>query len=475
LSNLLRYGGPIVGIVTTFFVSFFILLPRVHTTSINGDETGWIVYGRSYADLLIRGDFDRGSWEMPEAGTFGEINLHLGKLLIGLPVEFYRIHRELPVYSGTYQWELPLKVNKAIGGVPPQPLLLLGRGINVVFAALICTLILVAVSRLVGAIAGLVATTSLLFNELFAISATRAMTDMAYNFFLLLALIGVVGFSRSHKANFHYLSALAVGIAGGLAACVKFAGFPLTGLLLFLVVVLSWWLEKIKLREAVMSLAIAFTAGMATIYGLTPNYWPNFSKFNPTVIGREVYEIVVKQPELPGPNGEPTSFLALLDEERPAQQEILVRYPALASTILPLTEYFRLPWRWEKLYAQMRADKVLPRTTMWNITFNYFLQYRAYSGEILLLGLSIGLCAWHSYVGLRGRTLTPSAILLIFTSLHFLFVLLNMKMEFDRYYLPSVIGAALIIGCGTGLLVRPVQEWILARWRKQNSLTDAAP
>ena len=67
-------------------ISGYILFPGINRTEFHGDESGWIWSAYYYTELVMQWDFDLQKWECERCGPWGDLNMHVGKLLIGIPL-----------------------------------------------------------------------------------------------------------------------------------------------------------------------------------------------------------------------------------------------------------------------------------------------------------------------------------------------------------------------------------------------------
>ena len=162
-------------------LSYGVLSQHFKKTYFEGDESWWISVGYYYTNLLLHGDFDVQKWDCLECNSFGWLNPHLGKLLIGLPLVWYNGQN----IFWAYDFSISYKENEKQGRVPPQHILTIARAAATFWGAGCCMLVFVIGYFAFNIWVGLVAVCLLLFNYVFVGTVTSAMTDPHYNFFLL--------------------------------------------------------------------------------------------------------------------------------------------------------------------------------------------------------------------------------------------------------------------------------------------------
>src|SRR5215470_1110727 len=96
--------------------SAWVLFNGVERASFQGDESGWISSGIYYSGLLFDRDFSRAKWDCYSCKTWGALNGHVGKLLIG--ASYFGCDASNPcTFSGYYDFFVSLEENKRQGHV----------------------------------------------------------------------------------------------------------------------------------------------------------------------------------------------------------------------------------------------------------------------------------------------------------------------------------------------------------------------
>jgi hypothetical protein len=259
-------------------LSSAVLLHKIHETSFHGDESGWIASGNYYTRLLLTGDFQRSAWECRECGAWGSLNMHLGKLLIGIPLRSMSPESARPFLS-YYDFDATAADNLQRGNTPPADLLLRARTASAVFGVLCCLSVFVIGYLAHSLWTGLTAAVLLLFNRLFGISVTRAMTDVHYNFFLLAAAVSMIAVVSASRRRSLMLASAGAGILAGLACSVKITGIVICALSFLTVILYKATLHRSAKKDLVLSVALFGCLSVSVVYLLNPYFWPSVNAF----------------------------------------------------------------------------------------------------------------------------------------------------------------------------------------------------
>src|SRR4029453_11877474 len=216
--------------------SAWVLFSGIDRAPFHGDESGWISSGMYYSDLLLASDFSREKWECGGCKTWGALNGHVGKLLIG--ASYFTCDASNPcTFSGYYDFFMSFEENQRRGQVPPEHILRRGR-YSAAIAGVICSLLAFAVGYRGGEpklLVGILWSGLLLATPIFRLFANRAMADAFYNLFLLTQLLAAVAIVKSGDERNMIRRLGVAGMLTGLTASVKPSGF-LLGVPLFLAV-----------------------------------------------------------------------------------------------------------------------------------------------------------------------------------------------------------------------------------------------
>ncbi len=415
-----------------------ILSLRLEHTKFIGDESGWISSGYYYTDLLLNRDFEMRNWNCPECGSWGSLNMHLGKWLIGIPLI---LDPQLQGRSFTkyYEFKSTLEENLEEGRIPPRDILLRARSASVVFGILCCLLVFVIGYSVYNVWIAWIAVFLLLSNELFIRSATRAMTDIYYNFFLLCLCLTVILLLKIREKKRALFVASLCGILAGLACSVKVTGIVVGGTLFLAVVIYMCHARKLRKTEIFQLLAAFSFFALVLVYALNPYFWPSWKE---------------------------TRGKAMIQELRLVSQDVkatkfnfndsIERYPQLYSV-------FKFPMMFSRWSNKMDSQRSIRHAT-WSSGRNRFLSihkrvfisYASFPLELIFLG--IGILVHLPYIRRRYAALPNPQdelwhIPLLYFLINYIFILLFLKLNWERYYLPTVIADRFIVAIGVWVVV----------------------
>jgi hypothetical protein len=261
--------------------SSWVLFDGVEHAPFHGDESGWISSGIYYSRLLSHGDFSREKWDCSDCKTWGALNAHLGKLLIGAP--YFGCDAAKPcTFNGYYDFSMSFEDNQRSGRVPPMDVLRRARYASAT-AGVVCCLLVFAVGYTTGKPhlpQGLLCAALVLSTQIFHLAANQAMTDAFYNLFLLTQLFAATAIVKSGNES-NMVRRLGVsGVLTGLTASVKPSGFVL-GFPLFLVVAayrlgVGGGYKRPENGRSFFFGAMTFSiVAIAVVYLLNPTFWPS--------------------------------------------------------------------------------------------------------------------------------------------------------------------------------------------------------
>jgi hypothetical protein len=263
--------------------SSWVLFNGVDRAPFHGDESGWISSGMYYSGLLVHRDFSRAKWECGNCKTWGGLNSHLGKLLIG--ASYFNCGASNPcTFSGYYDFFMSFEDNQRLGQVPPAHVLQRAR-YSAAIAGIICCVLVFAIGYTLGGpklLLGALCAGLVLSAEVFRLFANRAMADAFYNLFLLTQLLMATVIVKSGDERNMVRRLAIAGLLVGLTASVKPSGF-LLGFPLFLVVAayrlgVGEGYKRPENGRVFFSAVVTFvTTAVAVIYVLNPTFWPTGS------------------------------------------------------------------------------------------------------------------------------------------------------------------------------------------------------
>lgn len=426
-------------------LSSALLFSKIGETSFHGDESGWIASGNYYSGLLLKGDFRRENWICQECGPWGSLNMHLGKLLIGIPLRIVS-HETDQEFSSYYDWGQSLEENLKGGTVPPEEILLQARRVSAVFGMLCCLLVFAFGYFSHSVWTGLIAALLLLINQLFFESATRATTDVQYNFFLLFQALSTFLILKGRKKSHLMLATACSSVLAGLAGAVKVTGILIAGCLFLAVVLYEGILGKLQKRDIALSITLFSLLSVLTVYVLNPYFWPSFNAINAKAI---IYEFQSLSKELAA--GE-------------VRESIRERYPQL-SNLSNILEFPNMFLRWKHL---MESQKTVFKSASWNGNRFASLHQRlagaivqkiggleaahrlhpSFLLEWILLIIGIATCCNALGSSLSNKEIAPLFIPFLYFVINYAFILTFLELNWSRYYLPTVIASKVLVAVG---------------------------
>jgi len=281
-----------------------ILLGHVEKTKFHGDESGWISSGSYYSHLLLDLDFDREKWKGYHLGAWGDMNTHVGKLLLGVPLNAYLKYHQKEDFSEFYDFNISYLRNVEEGRVPPRDILLRARAVSVFFGVLSCLLVFSISYFCANIWVAYGAILFLLTNNLFITSSTRALTDIFYNFFMLSFCAASIALLKRSEKKYMLVAGLLCGLLTGLACSVKVTGIVIGSAYFLILLAYKGYVEKLKKTQLLKLLIVFFLSAITVVYALNPCFWPNFRNVKIASVISEsqslVGEVVAK--ELPTDN-----------------------------------------------------------------------------------------------------------------------------------------------------------------------------
>jgi 4-amino-4-deoxy-L-arabinose transferase-like glycosyltransferase len=437
-------------------MSALVIFPRIGKTPFHGDESDWISGGYYYTGLLSNGDFDWQKWACPECGPWGKINLQLGKWLIGIPLLADPATRAQP-YMAHYNFDTTVEENRLAGSVPRPEILMRARGAPAFFGVLCCLLVFAIGFWAYNAWIGLIAASFLLGNSVFLMLASQAMTDVFYNFFLLSCCLALVALSKTADKKRAFLIVSACGILTALACSVKPTGILLGGAVFLLTVIHRYRLRKSEKREIVSMLAVFSFLALGTVYLLNPVFWPSWHEVRGKAILQELRSF---------------SSEVVASRRMPLDHDAVTfagkRYPQLRNLAhvleFPMVflrfdhsmqrQYAQGNWHGSRVLSVHRALFSLGPPLQPSTSDGRNVNATAVSwGGLTAVGI---LFLW----GTRRLTIFESRddshlVPLLYLLVNYLLILAFLKLNWNRYYLPTIIAVDLIAAAG----VYGVAKW----------------
>lgn len=414
-------------------ISSVVFFRNVFTTPFHGDESGWISSGRYYSDLLLSGNFRTDAWEGSVCGPWNSLNQNLGKWMYGLPLKLYALQTGRQFW-GFYNGKLSLEENRKRGNVPPDDILFRARMATAAGGVLICVLLFLIGARVRDDWTGLLAAGLAIANPLFVVSCTRAMPDAFYCAFLLGGCLTAIYLTQSKRP---LKWSVACGLFAGLAFSIKVTGVVI-GLSVFAVcLIYLLCLGALTKGQAAKNLGLGCLSALVAIYLLNPYFWPT----------------VPNAPRLRG------------YQQRAAWWENPEWAPGIAPGMLRAPEMFV---RWQTMMARQGA----PETWRWQgnreLTLNrtLFGDLATFPLETLFLAGGLVWAIRRLVLSIKKRTPDPSFPILATFLINYLFILALMEMNYDRYYLPTVLAGRVLIGVA---LVQ-LYQWSYAQVKRRGAV-----
>jgi len=365
-----------------------ILYNNIEKTEFNGDETGWISSAYYYTDLLFKLDFSLDKWEGSKYPPLGSAyNSHVGQWLIGIPLKFYSAQnrREFP---NIYDFRVKLEENKSKGNVPPKDELSYARKPAVLFGVMCCTLVVIIGYYSKNLLVGMLTAILLMSNQLFITFASRAMTDIYFNFFLLCSCLTIIILARSPQRNNFVLSSFLCGITAGVAASVKIHGIVIIGLLFFVYIIYKHFFIYKEIQRIVFYMLFFSFSAIAVVYLLNPFLW---------------------------------------DANHPMK-------------------FFTMFGKWNNLLNSQAAEygSGWGANRLFKFHQNLLFTFSNFSLEWVFLCSGTILFSFNFVSSLCKKKFNLWDIVFLFFLINYVFMLVFMKLNWDRYYLPTIIASKFI-------------------------------
>jgi 4-amino-4-deoxy-L-arabinose transferase-like glycosyltransferase len=325
--------------------------------------------------------------------------------------------------------------NVILGNVPGRDLLHKARFASAAFGVF-CIILAFAIAFLASEniSAGMIVVALLLMNTQFVESATRAMTDVHYNFFLLALAAYLLQTLQKNKSLL--VSNGVCGVVAGLAFSVKITGIVL-GCCFFLAVIFYKRLTHSITRGVTPAIVIFVASSLVIIYGLNPNFWPSGRVLSARLLSYETKSVLTDFPR-----------------DNYQREEFGQRYPQL-SNLSRLLEFSRLFLRWNN---QMKGQKIafsgeFRGNRLLLIQKRLFWDYSSVPLEFVFLAYGIIICGIRMRMAFVHEKADPAVIPLCYFFINYLFILLVLEVDWDRYFLPTVIASQILAAIGISNLV----------------------
>lgn len=411
-----------------FLLSDLTLFTHIKTSEFHGDETGWISSGYYYSSLLLRADSNRQHWRGDGYEAFGYNNMVLGKWMIGLPLIACSVPGS-PWLRQYYHFGDSIEENVAQGHLPPPTVLLWARSFVAKVGAACCVLVFLIGSLSYGIRVGALAALLVLTNHLFILCVTRAMTDAHYNLFLLATCLAAVLFLKGKTHRYRWLTASVCGLMTGFSCSVKITGILLGSALFAAVIFYVYSLRRPGQKQELthkneVKYSLILFAGIAfgTIYGLNPNFWPVFHLHS-----------------------------------------MFHLYSMSLHPLLDLQPLWNFPQMFIDLSNLMESQKDTPSASWFGhrpltLSRELFVTYTTFLGEWFFCSLGFAASSKMIYTAWKRREAAAPALPMLYFVINFAFIFMFQKLNWDRYYLPTVIASQFLAAVGICETVRCVHS-----------------
>lgn len=415
-----------------FLFAFAVYLGGVESTAFHQDESRWLNRAHYLTDLA---DPFGPTWN-DQYLTRGQPPVGSYMMGIGLLIQ----GRDLDT-NPAYDFRRSKAFNEALGTIPNHDDLLAGRRWNSFLGALAVAAVYLIVRQLTNPVGGVVGSLFLIANPLQSWHNRLALADTTLTITLALLLLCVIQLMRRPSWGW----AIAAGILIGLGGANKFTPLALVAPLAGVgaVMLIRGWLDNRKLRTTAprgflglptfrdpgwMLLSTPLTA-LATFVLIYPYLWTN-------PVRRTLTLIRFRQDEMANQYRLYPQFRA----DTPID--------ALGKTINALGQ------EWSS------ANEFLSTIGLHTIGDHLSLL------DLVLASIGLGLMLWIGIrKGIRSAELVVAILILFQTAT----IIVNMRVDFERYYLPILLGEVVAIGCSVGY----VTGWLRKRSGRPANLADA--
>jgi hypothetical protein len=429
-----------------FVLAATILLQAAETAPFHGDESEWISAGRYFQFVFLDHDVTSEVWR---PSWLNRDQPPLGRYIVGGIV--WASGTDPNQVNRTYGWERDYETNLREGRVPAPSILMPVRRTMAIVGAISIVLLFVAGrivgGTVVGAVAGLVATSSPLLQSYFVQARTEALLAT----FSALALVALLAFARRYQLDggISWVG-WSVGPVVGLALATKLtAALAIVGACAYGGVAGLARTSKSP-REAIRLVGWSVATGLlaAVVWvGVNPFLWPD-------------------------PVGRTWSMLA-------QQQAIMVQQGSEFGNPVELALPGRLLLTVQRSFVENSTpafDYGAPRGSepLIRRTFSELPTVFGISAELALaaIGLAVlsrrGASVWWS-----GQRHGAETALLWWLGAYFLGIAVNLSLDWPRYYVPTAFYGTILIGMGAQAIVAVVMR--LRPWAPRVSPRTVKP
>jgi hypothetical protein len=403
-------------VVLVFITALVTYVSGIEETAFHQDESRWLNRAHYLGDLLD-----------PFGPTWNDQYLTRGQPPVGsymMGAGLVLQGRDLDT-NPAYDFRRTREFNQAFGTIPERDDLIAGRRWNSLLGAASAALVYLIVRQLTNPAGGVVGSLFLIANPLQTWHNRLALADTTLTLTLALLMLVTIQLMRRPSWGWAVLAGVLIGIGGAN----KFTPLALVAPLaaIGVVILARGWLDRRSLRgttsrgplglppfrdQGWMLLSIPFTA-LATFVAIYPYLWP-------APINRTLTLIRFRQDEM-------ASQYRLYPQFRTDTP-----MDALERTVIALGD------RWSSTAHALQSINLDGLAS----TLSQL--------DVVLAAAGIIALAWIGLrKGLRSAELALVAIIVFQTAT----IVLNMRVDFERYYLPILLGEVVAIGTIVGLAV----------------------
>lgn len=413
----------IVMMALLFVVAFATNLSGVESTAFHKDESRWLNRAHYLTDLAD-----------PFGPTWNDQFLSRGQPPVGsymMGIGLLVQGRDLDT-NNAWDFRRGVEFNRAVGAIPEDDDLMAGRRWNSFLGAVAAAAVYLIVRQLTNPIGGAVGALFLIANPLQLWHNRLALADATLTLTLALLMLCVIQLMRKPGWGWAIATGFLIGIGGANKLTPIALVVPLAAIGILLL--LRGWRDGRMLKSAKsrrflelpsfrdlgwMLLSIPITA-LATFVLIYPYLWPN-------PIERTLTLIRFRQAEMANQYRIYPQFRT----DTPLD--------ALDKTIRALGQTWSST---DHFLSTIRLSGVGDRLSMLDVVL-------ATIGILLLLYVGVR-------KGLRSAELAVAGLIIFQAAT----IIVNMRVDFERYYLPILLGMVVAIGCSAGYAVYGLRKFI---------------
>jgi hypothetical protein len=426
-----------------FLLAVTVLLRAAETVPFHGDESEWISAGRYFRFVFLDHDVSSQVWR---PSWLNRDQPPLGRYIIGGIV--WASGTDPDKVNRTYAWERDYETNLREGRVPDPSILMPVRRTMAVVGAVSIVLLFVAGrivgGTVVGAVAGLVATSSPLLQSYFVQARTEALLAL----FSTVALVLLLAFARRYQQRGGLPNVgWWVGPILGLALATKLtAALAIVGACAYGGSAALARLGKAP-REAARVIAWSAATGL-----LATGVWVIVNPFLwPDPVGR-TWSMLTQQQSIMVEQG--TQFGNPVEQALPGRLLLMVQRSFVENSTPPFD------------YGAPRGSEPLIRRTFSELptAFGISLELALASIGLVILLRRVATVWWS------GERHGAETALLWWLAAYLLGIAANLSLDWPRYYVPTAFYGSILIGLGAQPIVLAV-----ARWRPRVAVRAVEP